>query len=231
MAPGSMPGDATEMYQEGLILPAVRIYEAGKRNRDVWNIILKNVRLPETTQGDIAAQTAGVQTGIRRFHSMLERYGSDLVLAGIDEIIAYSERHMRSEIARIPDGVYSFTDYMDTDGATGRPVKIVVTAKKSGSEIEFDFTGSDPQVPGAVNCVFTVTTSSVYIGMLMVTDPEHPSERGCVRSGEGDRSARLLRQPDPAGLDRQRADRDLQPDYRHGLRRALAGYPGSGGRR
>ena len=108
---------------------------------------------------------------------MLERYGRDLVLAGIDEIIAYSERHMRSEIARIPDGVYSFTDYMDTDGATGRPVKIVVTARKSGSEIEFDFTGSDPQVPGAVNCVFTVTTSSVYIGMLMVTDPNiHPSE-------------------------------------------------------
>jgi N-methylhydantoinase B len=177
MAPGSMPGDATEMYQEGLILPAVKIFEAGKKNRDVWNIILKNVRLPETTQGDIAAQTAGVQTGIRRFHSMLERYGRDLVLAGIDEIIAYSERHMRSEIARIPDGTYSFTDYMDTDGATGRPVKIVVTARKAGSEIEFDFTGSDPQVPGAVNCVFTVTTSSVYIGMLMVTDPNiHPSE-------------------------------------------------------
>jgi len=177
MAPGSMPGDATEMYQEGLILPAVKIFEAGKKNRDVWNIILKNVRLPETTQGDIAAQTAGVQTGIRRFHSMLERYGRDLVLAGIEEILAYSERHMRSEIARIPDGVYSFTDYMDTDGATGRPVKIVVTARKSGSEIEFDFTGSDAQVPGAVNCVFTVTTSSVYIGMLMITDPNiHPSE-------------------------------------------------------
>ena len=177
MAPGSMPGDATEMYQEGLIIPAVKIYEAGKRNRDVWNIILRNVRLPGTTQGDIAAQTAGVQTGIRRFHSMLERYGRELVLSGIDEIMAYSERHMRSEISRIPDGVYSFTDYMDTDGATGRPVKIVITARKSGSEIDFDFEGSDPQVPGAVNCVLTVTTSAVYIGMLMVTDPNiHPSE-------------------------------------------------------
>lgn len=181
MAPGSMPGDATEMYQEGLILPAVRIYEAGKRNRDVWNIILKNVRLPETTQGDIAAQTAGVQTGIRRFHSLLERYGSGQVQAGIDEIIAYSKRHMRFEISRIPDGTYTFTDFMDTDGATGRPVKIVVTVKKLGSEIEFDFEGSDPQVPGAVNCVFTVTTSAVYIGMLMVTDPNiHPSEGAFV---------------------------------------------------
>jgi N-methylhydantoinase B/oxoprolinase/acetone carboxylase alpha subunit len=165
------------MYQEGLILPAVRIYEAGARNRDVWNIILKNVRLPKTTQGDIAAQCAGVQTGIRRFHSMLERYGSALILSGIDEIIAYSERHMRSEIARIPDGTYRFVDYMDTDGATGQPVRIEVAAHKSGSEIEFDFTGSDPQVPGAVNCVSTVTTSAVYIGMLMVTDPNiHPSE-------------------------------------------------------
>ena len=99
-----MPGDATEMYQEGLILPAVRIFEGGERNRDVWSILLANVRLPGNTEGDIAAQMAGVQTGMRRFHSMLERYGATTVQAGIDEIIAYSERHMRSEIARMPDG-------------------------------------------------------------------------------------------------------------------------------
>jgi N-methylhydantoinase B/oxoprolinase/acetone carboxylase alpha subunit len=177
MAAGSMPGDATEMYQEGLILPAVRIYEGGERNRDVWNILLANVRLPGNTEGDIAAQMAGVQTGIRRFHSMLERYGTDAVQAGIDEIIAYSERHMRSEIAKMPDGTYRFADYMDTDGITGRPVRIQVTARKSGSDIEFDFSGSDPQVGGAVNCVFSVTLASVWIGMLMVTDPAiHPSE-------------------------------------------------------
>lgn len=177
MAAGSMPGDATEMYQEGLILPAVRIYEGGERNRDVWNILLANVRLPGNTEGDIAAQMAGVQTGIRRFHSMLERYGPDAVQAGIDEIIAYSERHMRSEIAKMPDGTYRFADYMDTDGITGRPVRIEVTARKSGSDIEFDFSGSDPQVGGAVNCVFSVTLASVWIGMLMVTDPAiHPSE-------------------------------------------------------
>ncbi len=177
MAAGSMPGDATEMYQEGLILPAVRIYEGGERNRDVWNILLANVRLPRNTEGDIAAQMAGVQTGIRRFHSMLERYGLDVVQAGIDEIIAYSERHMRAEIEKMPDGTYRFADYMDTDGVTGRPVRIEVTARKSGSDIEFDFSGSDPQVGGAVNCVFSVTLASVWIGMLMVTDPAiHPSE-------------------------------------------------------
>jgi N-methylhydantoinase B/oxoprolinase/acetone carboxylase alpha subunit len=177
MAAGSMPGDATEMYQEGLILPAVRIYTGGERNRDVWNILLANVRLPGNTEGDIAAQMAGVQTGMRRFHSMLERYGPATVQAGIDEIIAYSERHMRSEIAKMPDGTYRFADYMDTDGITGRPVRIEVTARKSGSDIEFDFTGSDPQVGGAVNCVFSVTLASVWIGMLMVTDPAiHPSE-------------------------------------------------------
>ena len=177
MAAGSMPGDATEMYQEGLILPAVRIYTGGERNRDVWNILLANVRLPGNTEGDIAAQMAGVQTGMRRFHSMLERHGPATVQAGIDEIIAYSERHMRSEIAKMPDGTYRFADYMDTDGITGRPVRIEVTARKSGSDIEFDFTGSDLQVGGAVNCVFSVTLASVWIGMLMVTDPAiHPSE-------------------------------------------------------
>jgi N-methylhydantoinase B/oxoprolinase/acetone carboxylase alpha subunit len=177
MAPGSMPGDATEMFQEGLIIPAVKIFEEGRRNRDVWSMILANVRLPDTTRGDISAQTAGVQTGMRRFYSLLGKYGKETVQSGIDEIIAYSERHMRSEIARIPDGQYRFVDYMDTDGVTGEPVKIVMTVRIAGTEMEVDFTGTDPQVAGAVNCVYSVTLSSVWIGLLMVTDPNiHPSE-------------------------------------------------------
>lgn len=177
MAPGSMPGDATEMYQEGLILPPVKIYERGELCRDTMSIILANVRLPRNTQGDIAAQRAGVQTGMRRFHSLLERYGPELVHSGIDEIIEYSERHMRAEIAQIPDGTYTFQDYMDTDGVTGRRVKIALTVTKAGTDIAFDFDGSDPQVRGAVNCPLSVTTASVWIGMLMLTDPNiHPSE-------------------------------------------------------
>jgi N-methylhydantoinase B len=177
MAPGSMPGDATEMYQEGLIMPPVKIYERGERCRDAWSLILANVRLPRNTEGDVAAQRAGVQTGMRRFHALVERYGKDVVQAGIEEIIKYSERHMRSEIAQIPDGVYTFEDYMDTDGITGNRVKIKVTVRKAGSDISFDFDGSDPQVGGAVNCVFSVTIASVWIAMLMVTDPNiHPSE-------------------------------------------------------
>ena len=231
MAAGSMPGDATEMYQEGLILPAVRIFAAGERNRDVWNIMLANVRLPGNTEGDIAAQMAGVQTGMRRFHSMLERYGAEPVQAGIDEIIAYSERHMRREIAKMPDGTYRFADYMDTDGVTGTPVRIEVTARKSGSDIEFDFTGTDPQVGGAVNCVFSVTLASVWIGMLMVTDPAIHPERGGVRAGHRDRAPGHRREPAQAGLDRERADRDLQPDHRHRHRGPVPGRPRPCGRR
>jgi N-methylhydantoinase B len=177
MAPGSMPGDATEMYQEGLIVPPVKIFERGERCRDTWSIILANVRLPRNTEGDIAAQRAGIQTGMRRFHSLVQRYGKDVVRAGIDEIINYSERHMRKEIERIPDGVYQFQDYMDTDGVTGAPVKLQVTVRKTGSDISFDFAGTDPQVGGAVNCVFSVTLAAVWIAMLMVTDPNiHPSD-------------------------------------------------------
>ena len=177
MAPGSMPGDATEMFQEGLILPAVKIFDRGERCRDVWNIMLANVRLPGNTEGDIAAQTGGILTGMKRFHSLLERYGVQIVEEGIEEIIQYSERHMRSEIEKIPDGTYSFHDFMDTDGVTGKPVLIKVTVTKKGSEISFDFTGSDQQVGGAVNCVKSVTIASVWIAMLMVTDSNiHPSE-------------------------------------------------------
>ncbi len=177
MAPGSMPGDATEMYQEGLILPAVKIFDRGERCRDVWNILLANVRLPKNTEGDIAAQHGGILTGMRRFHSLLKRYGVEVIREGSEEIIRYSERHMRNEIKKIPDGTYKFHDYMDTDGVTGQPVRIEVTVEKRDSEITFDFTGSDPQVGGAVNCVESVTTASVWIAMLMVTDSNiHPSE-------------------------------------------------------
>jgi N-methylhydantoinase B len=171
MAPGSMPGDATEMYQEGLILPPVKIYERGEPCRDVWSIILANVRLPGNTEGDLAAQRSGVETGMRRFHSLLHRYGRDTVMAAIENILAYSERHMRSEIGQIPDGVYGFHDYMDTDGITGQPVRIVVTVRKQAESIEFDFAGSDPQVAGAVNCAKSVTFGAVWIAMLMLTDP------------------------------------------------------------
>jgi N-methylhydantoinase B len=171
MAPGSMPGDATEMYQEGLILPPIKIFARGERCGDVWSIILANVRLPANTEGDVAAQRSGVQTGMRRFDSLLRRYGRDTVMAAIEEIIAYSERHMRREIARIPDGVYGFHDFMDTDGVSGRPVRIEVTVRKQGDAIDFDFSGSDPQVGGAVNCVKSVTLGAVWIAVFMLTDP------------------------------------------------------------
>jgi N-methylhydantoinase B/oxoprolinase/acetone carboxylase alpha subunit len=177
MAPGSMPGDATEMYQEGLILPTVKIYERGEPVRDVLAIIAANVRLPHNTEGDIAAQRAGVLTGSRRLQSLLGRYGKSTVLTAIDEIIDYSERHMRAEIAKLPDGTYSFEDYMDTDGQGGGPVRVAVTVTKAGSDIAFDFAGTDPQVAGAVNCVMSVTVASVWIAMLMFTDPAiHPSD-------------------------------------------------------
>ncbi|MCW3010222.1 MAG: hyuB [Solirubrobacterales bacterium] len=177
MAPGSMPGDATEMYQEGLIVPTVRIYEQGEPVRDVLAIIAANVRLPHNTEGDIAAQRAGVLTGSRRLQSMMGRYGKATVLGAVDQIIDYSERHMRAEIAKLPDGTYSFEDYMDTDGQGGGPVRIAVTVTKAGSDIAFDFAGSDAQVAGAVNCVMSVTVASVWIAMLMFTDPAiHPSD-------------------------------------------------------
>ena len=121
---------------------------------------------------------AGVQTGMRRFHSMLERYGMDTVQAGIDEIIAYSERHMRSEIAKMPDGTYHFADYMDTDGVTGTPVRIAGDRAQVGAATSSSTSPAPTRrCGGAVNCVFSVTLASVWIGMLMVTDPAiHPSE-------------------------------------------------------
>ena len=226
-----MPGDATEMYQEGLILPAVKIFEGGREEPSTCGASSSPTsgcrRRPRATS---LAQTAGVQTGIRRFESLLDRYGPERLQQGIDEIIAYSERHMRSEIGRIPDGDYTFSDYMDTDGATGTPVRIQVTARKRGTDLVFDFTGSDPQVPGAVNCVYSVTLSVGLDRRAHGDRPEHPPERGRVRADHGDRAAGLRRQPGTARGDRQRPHRDVQPHRRHGLRRALVGDPGAGRR-
>ena len=122
MAPGSMPGDATEMYQEGLILPAgASIFERGERNRDVWSIMLANVRLPAKHRGrHRRADGAGVQTGMRRFHSLLERYGTERA-PGRDRRDHRLLRapHAQRRSRRCRTVIYTFADYMDTDGITG----------------------------------------------------------------------------------------------------------------
>lgn len=161
MAPGSMPL-ATEIYQEGLIIPPIKVLNAGNRNEAVWRLILRNVRTPQERQGDLVAQLAAHAVGARRAREIVSRYGIEQTLRYGVALIAYAERLTRTAIAQMPDGVYTFEDVMDDDGLTDTSLPICVTVTITGDEIVFDFSGSSPAARGSVNAVRAIVESAVY---------------------------------------------------------------------
>ena len=180
-APGGLAGDATEIYQEGLILPPVWIQKAGVDVKDIWEIIFANHRTPEATNGDLRAMIGSLTVAERRLSQLLERYGTDLVDQAANELLAISERRMRAEIARIPDGTYRFEDVIEDDGIEERPLPIKVAITIRGDEFIADFTGSAPQAAGPMNANLSVTASAVYNALLHLTDPTIPRNDGCYR--------------------------------------------------
>ncbi|MFQ6090758.1 MAG: hydantoinase B/oxoprolinase family protein, partial [Candidatus Bipolaricaulia bacterium] len=179
--PGSVAGDSTEIYQEGLRIPPIKLWRAGELDRDLMEMITANVRTPEERRGDLRAQAAANETGRRRFLELIERYGQELIIAAIEEILNYSGRRMRAELAALPDGTYEYEDYLDNDGISGERITIKVTVKLEGDELAVDFSGSSPQVDGPVNAVYAVTASAVYYTVRALTDPDIPANDGCYR--------------------------------------------------
>lgn len=161
MAPGSMPL-ATEIYQEGLIIPPLKLHRAGERNEAVWRLILRNVRTPHERRGDLAAQLAAHEVGTRRAREIVARYGLEQTLHYGAALIAYAERLTRAAIVQVPDGVYTFEDVMDDDGLTDGPLPIRVTITVAGDEMCFDFSGSAPAARGSINAVRAIVESAVY---------------------------------------------------------------------
>jgi N-methylhydantoinase B len=161
MAPGSMPL-ATEIYQEGIIIPPLKVYQAGERNEAVWRLILRNVRTPNERRGDLAAQLAAHEVGARRAREIVARYGLEQTLHYGAALIAYAERLTRAAIARIPDGVYTFEDRMDDDGLGTESLPIRVAITIVGDEMSFDFAGSAPAARGSINAVRAIVESAVY---------------------------------------------------------------------
>ena len=159
-SPGSMPL-STELVQEGLIIPPIRLVEAGERNRAVWALILRNVRTPAERDGDLAAQLAAHETGARRLSDIVARYGAAEALASADALIAYARRLTRAALARIPDGVYTFRDLLDGDGQGARDIPIQVSITADGETLHVDFTGTAAAVPGNLNAAPAITHSAV----------------------------------------------------------------------
>jgi N-methylhydantoinase B len=184
MEPGSMPGKSQETYQEGLIIPAVRLYRRGEVQEDVMRMILANVRTPEERRGDLNAQLAALRIGEQRLQELCGRYGADLVTAGFDAILDYAERRMRRRLAEFPPGTYRAEDFMDDDGHSDAPVRVNVAVTVSPERLVLDYSGSSPQTLGNINAVAPMTYSASFFAIKILTDPEVPVNAGTFRSVE-----------------------------------------------
>jgi len=181
--PGSVPTDATELYQEGVIIPPTQLFRAGTLDENLFALLTRNVRLPDVFTGDLMAQVAAGRLGGLRLRELFTAHGADTVLGYIEELLARAERLTRAQIEAIADGEYAFEDYLDDDGVDlGRRVRIAVTVRVRGSSMTFDFTGTDPQVRGPFNSVPASTMSAVYYAIRAISDQSIPNNGGCFRA-------------------------------------------------
>lgn len=181
MAPGSFAATSTEVYQEGLRLPPVKIMRRGEYVKDIWRIILANHRTPDNTWGDFHAMIGSLKIAERRLLDLLNEYGADFVDQATKELMDHAERWMRAEIRQIPDGEYTFEDCMEDDGVTGNPTFVRVNIVVQGDGILADFSRSDPQARGCINATYGVTASATYNAILHIVDNEIPHNAGCYR--------------------------------------------------
>src|ERR687891_2353083 len=183
--PGSNASDSTEVYAEGLRIAPMKMYEAGKRNDTLFTFIEKNVRVPVKVFGDLRAQLAACHIAERQFLELVGRYGVEAVHLYMQEAIDYAERLTRATIAKLPDGVYSFEDWIDDDGIdVGKPIRLLVTLTKQGDSLTADWTGSSPQVKGAINNTLSYTKAATYCAIRSVLPPGIPNNEGVFRAIE-----------------------------------------------
>lgn len=180
VSPGSM-ALATEIFQEGLIIPPTKLVRRGRIDRDILDVILANVRTPEEREGDLTAQLAANRIGERRLLEVTQKYGYGMIAAYMRHLQDYSEKIIRKAIRAIPDGDYVFSDCLDDDGISRQPVRIQATVRVRGSAAEVDFAGSDPQVRGSVNANSAITLSAVMYVFRSIIPDEVPCNSGLMR--------------------------------------------------
>ena len=208
MEPASLPAGSTDIYQEGLVLPPVRLDD------ELLTVLLANMRNPDERRGDLNAQLAAHRLAEHRLAELVERRGAETVTAAMDELYRYSERVVRAAIARLPDGRYEARDVLEPrEGSL--EIKVAVTI--AGDEIEIDFAGTSPQHEGNLNCPLAVTRSACYFVVRCLTEPDLPSSGGAyapvhVTAPTGS----LVNASSPCGR-RRREHRDIEPDRRRRL--------------
>jgi len=182
MSAGSVPTNATEIYQEGLRIPPLKLREAGVYNDTLVRLLRQNVRIPDTVMGDLNAQVAACTVASRRLGEVAERYGHNQLAAIFDELLLRSETMTRKALSAIPEGVYRAVDYLDNDGIDlATPIRIEVAAIVKDGTITFDFDGTNAQVRGPLNCVPSGSLAAACFAVRALTDPRIPTNGGCFR--------------------------------------------------
>ena len=182
MSAGSVPTNATEIYQEGLRIPPLKLRERGVYNDTLVRLLRQNVRIPDTVMGDLNAQVAACTVASRRLGEVAERYGHNQLAAIFDELLLRSEMMTRKALRAIPEGIYRSVDYLDNDGIDlDTPIRIEIAAIVKDGSITFDFAGTSPQVRGPLNCVPSGSLAAACFAVRALTDPRIPTNGGCFR--------------------------------------------------
>jgi N-methylhydantoinase B len=173
--------DNTEIFQEGLRLPPVRLFSRGTLERDMMDLLCLNVRLPDKVGGDVMATVAACTRGERAMQGLARRHGAAALLEGMQDLLDYTERMTRATLAALADGEWTFEDFLDDDGFSDDPIRIRCRVVKRGSDLTVDFAGSSPQVRGSINLPFSMTQSCTYACVRCIMDPDLPTNTGFMR--------------------------------------------------
>ncbi|MGE0802362.1 MAG: hydantoinase B/oxoprolinase family protein [Lautropia sp.] len=180
--PGSSAADSTEVFQEGLQIPVLKLYEQGVRNETLVKMLSRNVRVPDTVMGDLHAQEAACRIAERGICELADRYGIGELERCFDALLDYSEREARRVIRAIPDGTYTCVDHLDDDGVNfDSAVKVQVTLTIEGDTLTADLTGTDAQVRGAINSTLSFAKSAIYFAVRAIMDSDAPNNAGFMR--------------------------------------------------
>jgi N-methylhydantoinase B len=178
MSPGSMPSNSREVFQEGLIIPPVRLVRGGEYVGDVLDLLLANVRTPGLRRGDLRAQIAANNVAEARVAELIERRGNETVLAAFTEVVLYAEKRSREAIRDLPDGEHRAEDFMEGDGTSDDDIPIQATVTVSGDEMTIDFSGTAEGVPGNINCPLPVTRSACFFALRVLLPKDVPANAG-----------------------------------------------------
>lgn len=180
-APGGVAGGMTEVYQEGIRIPMLKLFSRFRENRDLFALLERNIRVPDKTLCDIKAQASSNFVGVKRLQTIYRKYGPETVRACLNNLQDYSEKRMRAGLSKIPKGRYSGKVFIDGDGLSDDPIPVQVNIEMEGPTATVDFAGTSRQVRGNLNCPLATTHAAVFYTMIAVADPHVPPNSGCYR--------------------------------------------------